>query len=171
MENRQIVIVEDTRNKPGLHDAKNAYFRRKGIQVIRSKLYVADYSLLHDMRVCVDTKEHVDEVVSDLIHQHERFRNEADRAYENGIRLYILVENTEGIRTLEDIRGWSNPRYHKYLRNRSKSKPKKPPIANEQLYKAMKTFSERHHCKFVFTSPESAGRAVLYLLTGKDWGE
>lgn len=168
---QQVVIVEDTRNRIGSHVNKNEYFARKGIQVVRSKLFCGDYSLLHDMRISVDTKESVDEIVSDIIHQHERFRNEADRAMANGIKLYILVENKEGLKVLDDVLRWSNPRYRKYLKNKSKTKPKKPPVPNEQLYKALKTFSERHGCKFIFTSPENAGRAVMYLLTGKDWGE
>lgn len=163
---QQIVIVEDTRQSAGKHDLKHEYFDRKGIRIVRSKLFTGDYALLTDMRICVDTKKDVSELYGDMYQSHERFRNEADRAKDNGIKLYILVENRDGIRTIDDIVKWHNPQL-----NKKRPKGKKPPVPNEQFVKALKTFSERHGTTFLFVSPENAGRAVMYLLTGKDWGE
>ena len=162
-----LIIVEDSRNKIGAHGLKNAYFARKGIKVIRSKLYAGDYTLLHDQRICVDTKENLGEWASNIVHDHDRIANEADRAHENGIRLIFLVENTEGIRSIDDIAKWSNRRYQMHKRKKTN---KRPPISSAQLAKATRTFAEHHHCTMVFSSPENAGRAVLYLLTGKDYG-
>lgn len=164
-----IVLVEDSRQKPGRHDKKEAYWQRKGIRVIRSKLYAGDITLLHNQRVCVDTKANLDEWASNIVHDHARVAHEADRAHENGIRLIFLIENSEGICTIEGIRQWSNPRWHKWQKQKSKPN-RKPPVTSEYLAKATKTFAEHHHCQFAFSSPENAGRAVLYLLTGKDFG-
>ena len=163
-----IVIVEDTRNKPDRHIAKNEYFAAKGIKVIRSKLYAGDYSLLHDQSTCVDTKENLGEWASNIVHDHKRVAAEADRAYENGIKLVFLIENDENIRSIDDIAHWSNSRWRRWHKQRPNQKP---PISSEQLAKATQTFAKHHHCLFAFTSVANAGRAVLYLLTGRDYGE
>ena len=164
----EIILVEDTRNQIGRHQAKNDYFARKGVKVIRSKLYAGDYSLLHNQSVCIDTKENLGEWASNIVHDHKRVAAEADRAYENGIKLIFLIENNEGIRSIEDIAKWSNSRWKRWHKQRS---GQKPPISSEQLMKATRTFAEHHHCIFAFTSVANAGRAVLYLLTGRDYGE
>ena len=161
-----MTIVEDTRQQPSKHDLKWEYFDRKGIKVVRSKLFTGDYALLTNQSVCVDTKKDISELYGDMYQSHERFRDEADRAKDNGITLYILVENKDGIRDIFGLLNWKNPQLSK-----KRPKGKKPPVPNEQFIKALKTFSERHGCKFLFTSPESSGRAVMYLLTGKDLGE
>ena len=163
----EIILVEDTRNQIGRHQAKNDYFARKGVKVIRSKLYAGDYSLLHNQSVCIDTKENLGEWASNIVHDHKRVADEADRAYENGIKLIFLIENNEGIRSIDDIAKWSNSRWRRWRKRKS---GQKPPISSEQLAKATRTFAAHHHCIFAFTSVENAGRAVLYLLTGKDFG-
>ena len=163
----EFVLMTDTRQHEHKHDAKEAYWSRKGIKVIRSKLYCGDITLLHDQRVCIDTKANLGEWASNIVHDHARVAAEADRAYENGIRLVFLIENNEGIRSIDEIAKWSNSRWRRWHKQRS---GQKPPISSEQLAKATKTFAEHHHCIFAFTSVENAGRAVLYLLTGKDFG-
>ena len=163
---QQIALVEDTRQQANRHDLKHDYFDKKGIRVISSKLFVGDYTLLMNQSVCVDTKKDIAELYGDMYQSHERFRNEADRAKANGITLYILVENREGVRAIDDIANWENPQLKK-----KRQKGKKPPVPNESFVKALKTFSERHGAIFRFVSPENSGRAVMYLLTGKDWGE
>lgn len=47
-----MIIVEDTRNQTGKHKAKSEYFAKQGIQVVRSKLYVGDYTGLI-IKLCV----------------------------------------------------------------------------------------------------------------------
>lgn len=163
-----VTLIEDTRQQTGRHDAKHEYFDRKGIKVIRSKLPAGDYALLTDMSRVVDTKQDLQEVYSNLIQDHERFRREADFCKDNGISLTILVEES-GIHKLSDVKFWQNPRlvkYHKKTGNRGK-----PPVNGNQLWKIMYTFSERHGCRFRFCSPQSAGRTVMFLLTGEDYGE
>lgn len=177
MDKQQIVLCEDTRQQANKHDLKHEYFDRKGIKVIRSKLFSGDYTLLMNQSICVDTKKDVSELYGDMFSysrssidgkkrsNHERFRNEADRAKNNGIKLYILVENKEGFKDIDDLLQWQNPQLKK-----SRPKGKKPPVPNEQFVKALHTFSDRHGAVFRFVSPENSGRAILYLLTGKDFG-
>ena len=173
-----ITIIEDTRQQTGRHELKHEYFERKDINVVRSKLPAGDYALLTDMSRVVDTKQDLQEVYSNLIQDHERFRREADFCKEHGIKLTILVEEP-GIYRLDDVRRWKNPRMRRYEKIKEmhshgkwkKIPEKKPPVNGEQLWKIMYTFSERHGCRFRFCSPKSAGRTVMYLLTGEDYGE
>ena len=161
-----VILCEDTRQQAQKHDLKHEYFAKKGIRVIRSKLFTGDYALLMNQSVCIDTKKDVSELYQDMYQSHERFRNEADRAKDNGIKLYILVENKNGFQSIDDLLKWQNPQLKK-----SRPKGKKPPVANEQFVKALHTFSDRHGVTFRFVSPENSGRAILYLLTGKDFGK
>ena len=89
-----ITIIEDTRQQTGRHELKHEYFERKDINVVRSKLPAGDYALLTDMSRVVDTKQDLQEVYSNLIQDHERFRREADFCKDHGIKLTILVEET-----------------------------------------------------------------------------
>ena len=186
-----LMIIEDVAQKVNKHVSKNEYFERKGITVVRYPLPVGDYVImtpkiqemlarkaerglfpkkmdfvgLYDK--CVDSKFSLGEAYSDLIQDHERFRDEAEFAKQRNIELTILVEET-GIRRLDDVRRWNNPRLKRY----SKKNPSgKPPVNGEQLWKIMYTFSVRHGCRFRFCSPQSAGRNIMYLLTGEDYGE
>ncbi|MBR1631534.1 MAG: hypothetical protein IJ680_06715 [Paludibacteraceae bacterium] len=161
--NEQFVLLEDTRNQVGKHDLKHEYFGRKGIKVVRSKLPAGDYALLTNMQRLIDTKKGVSEAYQDLIQQHERFRREADFCKDNGLLLIILIED-KYVRSLDDVEHWKST--HK----RKKNDNRKPPVSGKQLQKVMRTFAERHGVKWVFCTPENAGRAIVYLLTGKDYG-
>ena len=163
-----VTLIEDTRQQAGRHDAKHEYFERKGIKVVRSKLPAGDYALLTDMSRVVDTKQGLQEVYSNLIQDHARFRREADFCKDNGISLTILVEES-GIKKLSDVQFWQNPRLIKY--NKRGGNKGKPPVNGNQLWKVMYTFSERHGCMFRFCSHKNAGRTVMFLLTGEDYGE
>ena len=85
------VILEDTRQKP----EKNEHIRKQltdfGYDVKRCRLYCGDYSWATNQSICVDTKESMGEIESNLIHDHERFREECIRAKEAGIKLIILI--------------------------------------------------------------------------------
>lgn len=163
-----MTIVEDSRQHSGKHELKEKYFKEHGIDTVTSKLYAGDYSLLNNMSVCIDTKKDFNEVVGNLTHDHKRVADECDRAYEHGIQLIFLIENTENITNINEVHKWSNKRYKVYCYNHKKGRP---PVSSKRLEKMMKTFEIHHHCKFYFCSPESAGRAIIYLLTGKDFGE
>jgi len=52
-----MIILEDTRQQTGKHDAKHDYFEKHGIEIRRTKLYVGDYTLPTNQSVCVDTKK------------------------------------------------------------------------------------------------------------------
>lgn len=139
--------------------------------------------------VCVDTKKDIEELINDIIgKQHERFRDECIFAQNNGIQLYILVENTGGeiyhtgiynktITSLDELHNWKNPRLFimhnskevigTYKNGRPKyEKVQKYPRATrgEQLMKACMTMEAKYGVKFLFCKPGEAGARILELL-------
>lgn len=150
-----MVLIEDTRNKIGSHELKHAAWEAHGDKVVRCALSCGDYAL--PPKVAVDTKANIAEIAQNIggaKAEHERFRNELIRAREQGTHLYILVENEEGIRSVQDVRSWVNPR----LLDSSKA------ITGERLAKAMQTMMERYGCTFCFCRPKEAAGYIYALL-------
>lgn len=148
-------LVEDTRQQAGKHEIKHAAWEAHGIHVVRCALPAGDYMLFP--RVLVDTKANMAEIAQNIggsEAEHRRFRNELILAHENGCHLYILVENDEGIRDIEGVRTWVNPRRI--------DSPKA--ITGERLAKAMLTMQERYGVTFLFCSPEKAAATICFLL-------
>lgn len=173
-----LVLLEDTRQKPTKHKAKHEFFEKNGIEVERCKLYVGDYTLANDQSICIDTKFSMGEIYTCLIQDHDRFRDEADRAVKAGIELVVLIEEP-GMHSLEDVKHWENPRLHrynkiKYMHSIGKWKtvpePKgKPPTDNITLMKIMYTMQVKHGVRWEFCNPKDAGRRVIEILTeGKE---
>lgn len=153
------VIQEDTRNRVGKHELKNDYFASQGVSVVRSKLAVGDYSL--PPAVSIDTKMDISELANDICHQHERFKRELLLARDMGTKLIILTENRDGVTDLQTLRWWDNPRAWE-----NKRKGMKPPVDGQRLSKACETMEQKYGVKFMFCTPEEAGRRVIEILRG-----
>lgn len=196
-----MLLIEDKGNKENLHIVKNRYWSEQGVEVQRHPLPVGDYVLANDLvldvinrktkrgmetkkmdflgtySVAVDTKRDMMEIYGNLVgSQHERFRDELILAQNNGIKLFILVENMDGIKEVRDVFRWQNPRIHRY--NKIKychsigrmldvPLPSKPPVKGEQLAKVMLTMEKKYGCSFVFCTPQKAGEKVIELLTAE----
>ena len=155
-----MIILEDTRQQKKKHMAKHKYFEENGIEVMRTKLVVGDYSLPTNQSVCIDTKSGLQEICGNVTQQHRRFVEELDRAKMLGIELIILCEENS-ITVLEDVKEWENPR----LRRSPKA------LTGETLYKILKSIEERHGCRFLFCRKEDAGMMIVKLLSeGKKMG-
>lgn len=150
-----LVILEDTRNKP----EKNRHIREQlealGYKVERSKLYCGDYAWATNQSICIDTKQDLQEVVGNVIQQHERFRSECIRAKEAGIQLIILIADTK-VTCLADVFGWWNPR----LRFSKKA------TTGRQLGKILYSMQEKYGVKFQFCKKDEIGKWIVELLGG-----
>lgn len=191
-----MVILEDMNNKPGKHEIKNSYFVRNGIYVIRQRLPVGDYILANDKvqdvmdrkakrgipvkmmdllgtyDAAVDSKNSIQELVGDICGKsHDRFRDECILAQNNGIKLFVLVENAEEIVSprngiinmpiyqLSDLHKWVNPRLFKGARTATRG---------ITLQKACYTMQKKYDCEFLFCRPDQAGETIVGLLGGKN---
>lgn len=155
----KMIILCDTRQKKGKHQEKEKWFAENGVAVVRSKLVVGDYTLPTDQSICIDTKSGLLEVCGNVTQQHRRFVEEMELAKQLGIQLVILVEEN-GVRTLEDVKRWSNPR----LRFSPKA------TTGETLYKILSAMEQRHGCQFLFCRKEEAGAKIVTILGGGDLG-
>ena len=148
-------LIEDSRQQAGKHETKHAAWAEHGDKVIRCALPFGDYMAVPP--VSVDTKASMLEIAQNIggsKQEHNRFRRELQRAQEAGCHLYVLVENEEGIRTLEDVAVWVNPRLIE--------SPKA--ITGLRLARAMETMQERYGVTFLFCHPERAAATIHYLL-------
>lgn len=192
-------IIEDKAQQAGKHELKHEWFQGHDVSVRQAPLPVGDYILLTDAvtdvikrkekrgvplkkmdflgsyKTSVDTKKDLQEIISNICgKQHARFRDECILAKNNGIQLHVLVENTDGIMSVEDLKNWVNPRskMQKWVTTPSKQRRKvlRYPDATkgETLAKAMLTMEEKYGVKFLFCHPDEAGEKILKVLTQQE---
>lgn len=173
MEN--IIIQVDTREQEGKNQNVLDYFRIKGIKVVRSKLFVGDYTLLHDQTIAIDKKKDMLEIANCICgSSHTRFRNELMRAKDNGIKLYILIED-EYIYNIDGVKYYKCPTFksnqYKVVNGKRvlmhKVGEKRSQVNFETLGKAMKTMEEKYGCKFCFSKRNDFGQRIIDILTRK----
>lgn len=152
-------LIEDTRNQLDKHVEKNEYWKAEGIKVVRSALPFGDYAKVPE-RV-VDTKASIYEIAQNIDQDHARFRNECIKAKEHGCQLIILVENNDGINSVDDLETWMESTAHFKARHGQRR------IMGKRLSKAMKTMSMRYGVIFEFCHPARAGQRVIELLEGE----
>jgi hypothetical protein len=104
----------------------------------------------------VDTKKDMNEVESNLIHDHERFKAECIRARDAGIKLVILIQDPK-LTQLSDVFGWFNIR----------SKWSKKAASGKQLAKMMYTMNSRYGVSWEFTTKQNCGKRIIELLGGE----
>lgn len=137
-----------------------------------SKLYVGDYMSLDNPRLIIDRKQNLTELCSNVCQQHERFRREIIRAQEMGIKLIFLVEHGKGIKSLEDVIWWNNPRKHKRVRDPNTHQWKTietKAMEGETLYKILCTMQNKYGVEFLFCEKENTGKEIIRLLSGKSY--
>lgn len=196
---KNLLLIEDKGQKEGQHILKNRYFENNEIEVLRAPLPVGDYIVVDDKvsdvihrkakrnmevkkmdfigtyAVAVDTKKDMQEIIGNICGKsHPRFRDECILAQNNGIKLYVLIENADGVKSVEDVFKWRNPRLErynkiKYMQSCGKwlntSIPITPPTSGKTLAKSMLTMQLKYGVEFVFCRPEEAGKKIIELLT------
>lgn len=152
-----MIFIHDTRDQAGKHNNVINYLTENGHTVIRSKMYVGDVALFENQLRCIDLKKDLNEVAGNVCQQHDRFQREMLRAKELGIQLVILVEHGHGVRSIDDVEGWVNPRLKKNPRA----------TTGETLAKVMRTMQERYGVRWEFTTKAECGRRIVEILGGK----
>lgn len=104
------------------------------------------------------------------------FHRGLKRAQKHNVKLYILIENEDGIKSIEDVFKWQNPRIHRYnkiayMHNIGKWQniplPKSKPTTGDTLAKAMITMEKKYGVTFCFCNHIEAGERVLSILNVK----
>lgn len=151
-------IEVDTRQQKGRHEAKHQAFREAGYRLLSTKLPFGDYRLVGGT-YCVDTKRDLVELCGNLCQQHKRFRSELSGAHDAGYRLFVLVENADGVTDLTTLRAWRNPRT-----KLNERKGLRPPLQGDRMADMCLTMERRYGCRFLFCPPQEAGARVLEIL-------
>ena len=163
-------IQVDSRERENEWKRIRQQFDDLGVKYFRSKLYCGDYQSIDNARLIIDRKKDLQELCGNVCQQHERFKKELLRAIEQGIKIVILCEQGEDIKTLEDVYFWQNPRKHKVVWKTIDGKRVKTVISHKavdgnQLYKSLRTIQDRYNVDFVFCTKEETGKKIVEILS------
>lgn len=122
----------------------------------------------------------INEFQSLYVKRHGFFHRGLKRAQNSGIRLIVLVDNREGVKSVDDLFRWHNPRMDIWVnssevigswkngRPRYKRVQKYPyAVTGERLAKACLTMQLKYGVEFQFCKPEEAGERILSILNAK----
>jgi hypothetical protein len=161
-------------------------FDRQGVKYYISKLFTGDYMSLDNPRLIIDRKQNLSEICANICQGHERFRNELIRAQENGIKLIILIEHSNQIKSIEDVASkWMNPRLKEKkewiedeLCTNKKGEEywvpgyckvtKSKAMTGETLASVMHTQERKYGCKFMFCDKLHTGKRIIEILGGEN---
>ena len=150
-----MLIIQDCREKCGHHNEISNYCKEHEIPIIRKRLDVGDY-MLGEIKCgkvvpigkrSIDTKAHLQELCGDLYRDKKDFNRKYRKCYEQGIELYVLVE--QEITSLNDILSWSSPH----------SK-----ISGKMLYDMIDRVRKSYGVKFVFCKKENVAQTIINIL-------
>lgn len=146
----------DSREKTHAIKRILAEFDNQDVKYFVSKVYVGDYMSLDNPRVSIDRKQNLSELYGNLCQDYKRFAAELIRAREAGIALIVLIEHGGGIKTLEDVKGWNNPRL------------KVSPYAWDglRMYKTMLTVAGKYGVEWQFCTKAQTGKRIIEILSG-----
>lgn len=150
-------LIEDVNNKLGQHVKKNDGWSSHGIKVVRNKLPYGDYMLAPAL--VVDTKKDLMELAGNIKSDHRRFRDAAIKAMECGSHMVILVENDEGVGSLEDLENWTES--DRSFKSRRKKNVNAKRYEGASIASACRTMTERYGVEFDFCTPDDAWAAVM----------
>ena len=164
-------VQVDTREHKSEWERIQKQFDTLGVQYFRSKLYVGDYQSLDNPRLVIDRKKDLNELCGNVCQQHDRFKAELIRAMQQNIKIVILVEHGEDVRSLEDVYFWENPRKHEVIwktvnGKRVKTVRSAKAIDGMKLYKSLCTIRDRYNVDFEFCTKEETGKRIVEILGG-----
>ena len=143
------MVTIDSREKRYGHIA--SYFNRNKIPYEVRKLDFGDYATETAPNVVIDRKRNLVEVANNLCSaDSSRFWRELRGAHRLGIKVVILVEHGDPIRTITDVANWENP--YSYYMNGGR--------IVDQMFKT----SMAYGVEWKFCNKRETGRKILEIL-------
>lgn len=177
-----MTIQVDSREKARAIKKILSEFDHHGVKYYISKLFTGDYMSLDNPRLIIDRKQNLSEICANVCQDHDRFRNELIRAQENGIKLIILIEHSNRIKSIDDVEKWENPRRKKrmwvddelmvdkdgneYWKAGHYKTIETKAMTGTTLAKVMRTQERKYGCKFMFCSKDKTGQRIIEILGG-----
>lgn len=162
-----MIIQIDSREKARAIKNIVAEFDKRGVVHPVSKLMVGDYMNYDNPRLIIDRKQNLTELCSNVCQDHDRFRRELLLAQQNEIKIIFLVEHGNGIKCIEDVIWWRNPRRFKRVIDQATGKWKEvetKAMQGETLYKILRTQERKYGCQFLFCDKKDTGKKIIELL-------
>lgn len=151
-----MIIIQDCREKNGHHSEISRHCEQHEIPLFRMRLEVGDYMLgeVQNGRCrpigkrSIDTKQDIAELASDLYRDKLAFNKKYKKCYEQGIELYVLVE--QEITSLSDIVSW---------------KSKHTKVNGRMLLDMIDRVKKSYGVKFVFCKKEDVAQTIINILS------
>ena len=147
-------MIVDTREHPEVIVDILKYMDSVGIPHISRKLDVGEYMMDGFPSVSIDRKHDLQEVASNLIHEHERFRAECIRAQKSGTKLIILAEHSNRVKSISDVERWINPRI--------RFSP--GAITGERIANIMRVMQAKYGVEWMFCDKAHTGQRIVEIL-------
>ena len=142
-------IIIDSREKKCDHI--KAWFEKNGIDYEIRKLDEGDYQIDGQPNLTVDRKKDMQEMYNCVVNDKSRFYKEVRRCNDKGIKLYILIEHSSQIKTLEDVPKW---------------KPKYGTIPSREIAERLYRLHISYNVEVLFCDKRSTGRRIVEILKG-----
>lgn len=169
-----MTIQVDTREKEKNRVRIEAGFKSEGVDYFEKKLDEGDYCDIENPKLVIDRKYDLIELCNNLsenpakdgngkllrdshghlIKELDRFTRELQRAKDKGIHVVILCEHGGGIKELEDVRNWVNPRIAKYPMT----------ISGERLYKKIVALRHTYGFDIEFCTKQETAHKIIQIL-------
>ncbi len=163
-----MTIMADTREHSQQWERIRKGFEAHGVDYIRNKLFVGDYMSLDNSRLVVDRKHNLAEIAQNFTEERKvngrmqnRLEDEMIRAKEHGIKIVFLIEHGGGIKTIEDVMLWKNPR--------TKTSPLA--ISGPRIYRKMLAYQNYYGVEFRFCGKQQTAKRIIEILQEGQHGE
>ena len=143
-----MVYIFDSREKK--NDHIKAYFEKHGIPFKVQKLDEGDYQIEGKPDRSVDRKKDMTEMYNCVVNDKSRFYKEIRRCHEKGIKLYILIEHSPQIKTLEDVPKWKN---------------KYGTISSREIMERLYRLHISYGVEILFCSKRQTAKKIIEILT------
>ena len=143
-----MVYVFDSREKK--NDHIKSYFEKHSIPFKVQKLDEGDYQIEGKPDRTVDRKKDMTEMYNCVVNDKSRFMKEVRRCYEKGIKLYILIEHSPQIKTLEDVPKWKN---------------KYGTISSREIMERLYRLHISYGVEILFCSKRQTAKKIIEILT------
>lgn len=150
-------LLIDTKEKSKAIEKILKTIKEAGIRYERTKLLFGDYMDWNRPHIVIDRKQNIAELAKNCTSEHERFRNELERAQRADARLVILVEQNRYkdrdrwiyVETIEDLMLWSSPH---------------TTIIGEKVYRVLRAWCSKYDLDVQFCDKRQTGKRILEIL-------
>lgn len=146
-----MIIYADTRQKDGKHTKKHEQIEKLGYTLEHKALSIGDYMLEGKDNISIDTKQNLDEIASNVFDESGRFMREVRKAYQNKVKLIVLIEQGGKIKSIEDVPQWNS---------------KHSKITGRGLSNRLFRIHVAYGTEFLFCDKRVAGKRIVELLEG-----